>query len=81
MPYLIGNAVTISTTITTGTPAVAVDPSTITLTVTKPDSTVDTFAVGQSHPRRHRDLLVRLSAGDDGCLPVRLDDDQPCIRE
>jgi hypothetical protein len=46
MPYLIGNAVTISTTITTGTPAVAVDPSTITLTVTKPDSTVDTFAVG-----------------------------------
>jgi hypothetical protein len=47
MPYLIGNAVTISTTITTGTPAVAVDPSTITLTVTKPDSTVDTFTGGQ----------------------------------
>jgi hypothetical protein len=46
MPYLIGNAVTISTTITTGTPAVAVDPATITLTVTKPDSTVDTFTIG-----------------------------------
>jgi len=47
MPYLIGNAVTISTTITTGTPPVATDPSTITLVVTKPDNTTDTFNVGQ----------------------------------
>jgi hypothetical protein len=47
MPYLIGNAVTISTAIAAGTPPVATDPSTITLTVTKPDNTVDTFTSGQ----------------------------------
>jgi hypothetical protein len=44
--YLIGNAVTISTTITVGSPPVNTDPSTITLVVTKPDGTFDTFNSG-----------------------------------